>query len=163
VAGSLFASGDKVVKSIRSGLGSSLAIMTPDGFTPFSDVVQFIGSDAEGLTVSVPGVPNERLPRRGQKFVAAFQRAVGTTPFPYTVYAAQATEVLLQAIAASDGTRASVRRNLFKARVSNGLLGSFSIDSHGDTTANAITIYRIRGGKPMLVDVITPAAKLVRR
>jgi branched-chain amino acid transport system substrate-binding protein len=163
VAGSMFAGGDKVVRSIRSSLGPGVRIITPDGFTPVSQAVQFIGADAEGITVSVPGAPNERLPRRGKEFIRAFRKAVGETPYPYSVYAAQATEVLLQAIAASDGTRASVRKNLFKTRVSNGILGNFSIDSHGDTTTNAITIYRIRAGKPVLFDVVTPSASLVRR
>ena len=35
---------------------------------------------------------------------------------PATVYAAQATEVLLDAIARSDGTRGSVLEQLFKTR-----------------------------------------------
>jgi ABC-type branched-subunit amino acid transport system substrate-binding protein len=47
----------------------------------------------------------------------------------------QATAVLLEAIAASDGTRASVTTNLFRTRVSNGMLGSFEFDENGDTTA----------------------------
>jgi branched-chain amino acid transport system substrate-binding protein len=163
VAGSMYAGGDKVVRSVRSSLGPRVRIITPDGFTPVSQAVQFIGAEAEGVTVSVPGAPNERLPRRGKEFIRAFEHAVGETPYPYSVYAAQATEVLLRAIAASDGTRASVRTRLFDTRITNGILGNFSIDARGDTTANAITIYRIRRGKPTLFDVITPSSSLVRR
>jgi ABC-type branched-subunit amino acid transport system substrate-binding protein len=80
----------------------------------------------------------------------------------YSVAAAQAAEVLLNAIARSDGTRASVTRQLFKTKVSNGILGSFSIDRNGDTTAGAVTIYRIVGGSPRLIGVITPSRNLLR-
>jgi hypothetical protein len=45
----------------------------------------------------------------------------------YSITTAQATEVLLKAIAASDGSRASVTRNMFRTRVKNGVLGSFQL------------------------------------
>src|SRR6266567_2776317 len=47
---------------------------------------------------------------------------------------------------APDGSRASVTSNLLKTKVANGILGSFSFDRNGDTTAGAVTIYRIVGG-----------------
>ena len=68
---------------------------------------------------------------------------------------AQAAEVLLQAIAASDGTRASVTENLLKVRVEDGILGSFAFDANGDTTAAGVTMYRIEQGKPQVLGVIT--------
>jgi hypothetical protein len=37
--------------------------------------------------------------------------------------------------------------SLLKVSVSNGILGSFSITPSGDTTLNAVAIYRIVGGK----------------
>ena len=68
--------------------------------------------------------------------------------------------MLLDAIAASDGTRASVTRNVFRTRVENGILGSFEFDANGDTTAGGVTMYRIEEGKPQVVDVITPPQSL---
>lgn len=70
--------------------------------------------------------------------------------------------MLLDAIARSDGRRASVTAELFKTKVTNGILGSFSFDANGDTTAGAVTIYRIVRGKPTVFMVITPAPSLVR-
>jgi hypothetical protein len=52
-------------------------------------------------------------------------------------------------------------RQLFAARVHNGILGSFAITPEGDTTARAITIYRITHGKPRVARVIEPPASLV--
>jgi ABC-type branched-subunit amino acid transport system substrate-binding protein len=80
----------------------------------------------------------------------------------YSVTTAQATEVLLDAIAKSNGTRASVTRELFKTEFTNGILGTFSFDRNGDTTAGAVTIYRIEAGKPKLDSVITPSPILIR-
>jgi hypothetical protein len=40
-----------------------------------------------------------------------------------------------------------VTRSLFTTRVSKGILGSFWITPTGDTTLNAVAIYRIVGGK----------------
>jgi len=68
--------------------------------------------------------------------------------------------VLLDAIAASDGTRRSVTRHLLTARVRGGILGSFTFDRNGDTTFNPTMIFRIRGGKARLDRVITPRTDL---
>jgi ABC-type branched-subunit amino acid transport system substrate-binding protein len=73
------------------------------------------------------------------------------------VYAAQAAQVLIDAIARSDGTRRSVTRELFATKVRDGLLGDFDITPSGDTTAGAVTIYRIHDGRRRLVTVIEPA------
>ena len=82
---------------------------------------------------------------------------------PYSVTTAQAVEVLLDAIAASDGTRASVTEQLLKVRVKDGILGSFEFDANGDRTSAAVTMYRIEEGKPRVQAVITPPAELVGR
>jgi ABC-type branched-subunit amino acid transport system substrate-binding protein len=82
-------------------------------------------------------------------------------PTGFAVHAAQAIDVLLDAIARSDGTRASVTRNLFSTRISNGILGSFWITSTGDTTLNAVTIFRIAHGKVTTYDTIMVPEQLV--
>jgi ABC-type branched-subunit amino acid transport system substrate-binding protein len=68
--------------------------------------------------------------------------------------------VLLDAIAASDGRRASVTRNLLRTRVKNGILGNFEFDANGDTTAGGVTMYRIENGKPRVLAVLTPPKRL---
>jgi len=61
-------------------------------------------------------------------------------------YAAQAATALLDAIARSDGTRASVTKQLFASKVSNGILGSFGFTPEGDMTPSPVTIFRVVGG-----------------
>jgi branched-chain amino acid transport system substrate-binding protein len=154
--------GDILVKDLRSVLGQRVRILTPDGFTPVSAFAQLAGPAAEGVTVSFPAAAPERLRGKGRKFVAEFGNAIGRPVEAYSVATAQDAEVLLDAIAKSDGTRASVTKNLFATNVTNGLLGSFSFDRNGDTTAGAVTIYRIVHGQPVVSRVITPPPSLVR-
>jgi hypothetical protein len=83
---------------------------------------------------------------------------IAATRLPSAV-TAQATDVMLDAIAHSDGSRGSVTRNLFRTRVSKGILGSFWITPMGDTTLNAVAVYRISGDKvTTLATVVVPDA-----
>jgi branched-chain amino acid transport system substrate-binding protein len=162
LGGLICENGGKLVKDLRSGLGPSVTIIAPDGFTPVSAVVDGAGKAAEGMTVSVAGLPNSQLGAAGKQFVKDFGAQVGKEPDPYSVYAAQAADVLLEAIDRSDGTRASVAEELFKTDVKNGILGSFKINENGDTTSNPVTIYKVKGGKQTDFKVITPSQDLVK-
>jgi branched-chain amino acid transport system substrate-binding protein len=161
LGGLICENGGKLIKDIHSA-APGVQIMAPDGFTPVSAVVQEAGSAAEGATVSVAGLPNSQLKGAGKQFVSAFTKAAGGAPDPYSVYAAQAAEVLVTAIEKSDGSRADVAAKLFETNVTNGILGTFKIDANGDTTSNPVTIYRVKGGKQTDFKVITPPPSLVK-
>jgi branched-chain amino acid transport system substrate-binding protein len=151
--------GGKLIKDLRAG--TSAKLLSPDGFTPVSADVQGAGKDANGMTVSVAGLPNAQLKGAGKAFVKGFSKVAGS-PDPYSVYAAQAAEVLIQAISRSNGSRADVTKQLFKTNVKNGILGSFAINANGDTSSNPVTIYVIKGGKSTTLRVIVPPVSLVR-
>ncbi len=68
---------------------------------------------------------------------------------------APAADVLLDARAASDGTRTSVTAAMRRARVRDGLLGTFSFDAAGDMTLKRIFIHRIRRGELIYVRTVT--------
>ena len=137
-----------------------MRILAPDGFVA-EFLVDEMGSAAEGMLLSQSGPSIHGLPPRGRSFVEAFTREVGAPPLPYTLYAAQATEVLLDAIARSDGTRASVARELFRTRVRGGLMPDFEVGRSGDTTLTNVTIYEIRDGRQRVLRDITPPPSLV--
>jgi ABC-type branched-subunit amino acid transport system substrate-binding protein len=81
----------------------------------------------------------------GREFVTRFAATQhGAEVDHAAVYAAQATQVLLDAIARSDGGRSSVTRALLATRVRGGILGSFGFDAGGDPTMAPITIVRAR-------------------
>jgi len=156
------ANGETLIKDLRAGLGTQAQIMAPDGFA-IPGLADATGLAGEGMTVSVAGVPPTTLEGPGARLVSRFAAALGQAPEQYSIYAAQATQLLLDAISRSDGTRASVIKALFASRVRNGILGDFAITASGDTTANTVTIYRIKGGKRRLFNIITPPPALVRR
>ena len=71
------------------------------------------------------------------------------------LYTAQATEVLLDAIARSDGSRASVARELLATRIKNGLIGDVRFDADGDVRPRTYTIVRI-SRHPSQVNGVVP-------
>ena len=163
LGGVLFANGGRLIKDLRARLAAEVKLMAPDGFGPPSAVVQRAGTAAEGMTISKPDIPRHTLGARGRRFHDAMSARVGKGPCCHTMYGAQAAEVLLDAIAASDGTRRSVTAQLFRSRVRDGLLGSFGFDRNGDTTLRRIFIHRISRGELRFVTTITPPARLTAR
>ena len=150
----------RLLQDIKAAM-PHVQLLGPDGFSDVSQLVADAGDAAEGMTVSEGGLPVDRLPTAGRTFAAAVRAKTGVSPDNFSIAAAQATEVLLDAIARSDGTRASVVRQLFTTRVTNGLLGSFSFDRNGDTTADAVTIHRVVRARSTVYAVIRPPAELV--
>lgn len=138
----------RLVRDLRAVLGRRFPILAPDGFSEMNLLVEGAGQAAEGVVISIPIVPPSHLPPSGRRFVEAFETAIGGRAFPYAITTGHAAAVLLDAIAASDGSRASVTRNLFRTRVEDGILGSVEFDANGDTTAGGVTMYRIERGKP---------------
>ncbi len=145
----VFANGGQVVKALRARLGSKVTLIGGDGFSFIPDLKKAAGPAATGMYVSFAGVPNDGLGPTGRRFLLEFgatQPGGAVQSETYVPQAAQAAEVLLQAIARSDGTRSSVLRELRRANVKNGILGSFGFDPDGDATPAAVTIFRVPGG-----------------
>jgi len=153
--------GGKLIKDIAAG-APGVKILLPDGFTPVSSVIQEAGAAANGVTVSVAGLPNSQLKGAGKAFVAAFTKADHKAPDPYSVYAAQAAEAMVAAIAQSNGTRADVAKQVFKIHLKGSILGDLSFNANGDVTANPVTIYKVVGGKSTTLKVIVPPKTLVK-
>jgi DNA-binding SARP family transcriptional activator/ABC-type branched-subunit amino acid transport system substrate-binding protein/DNA-binding beta-propeller fold protein YncE len=161
LGGSHSTNGGPLIKDLRAGLGENVRIMAPDGFA--DPQLEDIGPAGEGMTVSTPGVAPNALTGPGARFVSRFGATLGQTPEAYSVYAAQATQLLLDAIARSNGTRASVNHELFTSRIHDGILGDFAITPSGDITASMVTIYRLTAGKLKRLTVITPPPSLIKR
>lgn len=148
VAGLLDTGGGRVVADVRRALGPQVPIVAGDGLLPISGLFSAAGPAARGVRVTLAGLPTERLPAAGRHFVARFGATQpGGRVTEAAVYAAEGANVMLDAIARSDGSRASVTDELLGAQVTGGLLGGFRFDGNGDATATPITILRAgRGG-----------------
>jgi branched-chain amino acid transport system substrate-binding protein len=134
-----------LIEDLRAALGPDVPFAAPDSFA-FPEAARELGPVGDGFLVTVPGLPPEALPPAGKRLL----RELGPSeagPFPPgAAEAAQATEVLLDAIARSDGTRASVVDELFATKVENGILGSFSLDRFGDIDPAPVGVYRFEDG-----------------
>jgi DNA-binding SARP family transcriptional activator/ABC-type branched-subunit amino acid transport system substrate-binding protein len=167
VGGLLDSGGARIVRALRRRLGTRVDLLGPDGLTPLPLLIRRAGAAADGMFVSLGGAVTERLPPGGAAFVRRFSRTQpGARVDPSAVYAAQAAEVVLDAIARSDGTRASVLDRLFETHVNDGLLGDFAFDTRGDITESPVTVLRVsRGGSASeggVVERVTrPSARLV--
>jgi YVTN family beta-propeller protein len=162
VAGLLDANGGRVIRDMRARLSPGTEFITNDGFLPVTKLFATTGSSARGINITRSGLSPEDLPPEGRHFVAQFAATQGTRPVYFeSVYAAQAAELLLDAIARS-GTRDSVVAALRRTRPKRGLLGRIAFDSEGDISRAPVTIFRaLRGGGSRLV-TSTEGAETVR-
>ncbi|HEX8123871.1 MAG TPA: BTAD domain-containing putative transcriptional regulator [Solirubrobacteraceae bacterium] len=132
-----------VLKALRAALPDA-TVVGCDGLLPASLLFERAGAAARGVLVATSGVGIERLPSVGRAFVRRFGATQpGRRVDVAAVYAAQATEVLLAAIARSDGSRNSIRRALLATRVRGGLIGDFGLDDDGDPEPAPVTVYRL--------------------
>jgi branched-chain amino acid transport system substrate-binding protein len=146
LSGAASPSTGELLRELRSVLGSKGVILAPDGFSPLSNLIATFGPSAtEGMYVSEPGFVRPKL---GALARLIFKRFGGGRPGSGgPLDAAEAAEVLIAAIANSDGSRASTTRHLFQLRIVNGILGNFRFDRSGDITLDPITVFRARHGR----------------
>jgi DNA-binding SARP family transcriptional activator/ABC-type branched-subunit amino acid transport system substrate-binding protein len=135
------------IRTLRLALPPGTPVILPDVFAEADRLVELLGPAAQGVYVTVYGVPNSHLPERGRAFLEDFQRWSGGPAGPDlgAAYGAQAAEILLDAIGRSDGTRASVAREMFEIQIDDGILGPIRFDENGDLLESSTTVTRIDG------------------
>jgi branched-chain amino acid transport system substrate-binding protein len=145
--------GAKLMQDIKA-VDPKIQLQMPDGFSdPGAN-----GAVGNGAYISVAGEPPNKLTGLGAQFVASFGKQIGTAVNPYAAYGAQAMDVMLQVIAKSGGQRTNVTRALFGLKITNGILGTFTINSQGDTSLQPITIYKQSGKNLNPVKTIVPSS-----
>ncbi len=144
LSGCICANGPTLLRALHARLPHSVVLFAPDNFTSADGEFGLAGPAATGLYVSSSGVPIEQPGPAAAAFAIRFRDAFHQSIHSGEVFAAaQAAQLVLKAIALSDGTRASVLAKLRALRVSSGLLGSYAFDRNGDATAPVFSIYRI--------------------
>ncbi len=100
------------------------------------------------IEITSPGLGMSAYPRPGRAMLAAYGRRYGQ-PEPAAILGYEAMGLLLSAIsrATDDGRagaeRSKVVRALFSTRGRRGVLGTYSIESSGDTTLNRCGVWTI--------------------
>jgi branched-chain amino acid transport system substrate-binding protein len=127
--------GAQVIKDKVAVLGPNdgeVKLFAPDGFTTQATIDE-APEAAPGMFMSVAGVPIDQFKGKGAEFAEAIKpRLGGANVDPYAIYGAQAAELMLNAIAESDGSRGDIIAKLFEQEITDGYLGSFSINENGD-------------------------------
>jgi len=164
LGGLICENGAQLIKDKVAVLGPNdgIKLIAPDGFTTQATIDE-AGSASAGMYLSVAGQPIDQFKGTAKEFVDGLLAGPlsGKPIDPYAIYGGQAAQVMLDAIAASDGSRSDVTSKLFATNVQNGLLGTFTFSEDGDPVSSAgatvaITIYE---AKDKLVTDTTIAPK----
>jgi ABC-type branched-subunit amino acid transport system substrate-binding protein/predicted Ser/Thr protein kinase len=151
-----------LLKALRVRFGHRLKILADFYYTSGPETLEATEGAARGLYVATSDVSRTEigLTPAGRRFMEAYGQ--DAEPGGFVLEAAQATELVVQAIARSDGTRASVLRELKASRVRDGVLGSFRFDRHGDLTPATVAIIRITRKDIVLDRVVRTPRRLIR-
>jgi branched-chain amino acid transport system substrate-binding protein len=147
--------GGQLVKDKVKILGDNTKVkfMAPDGFTGYPDLTKL--PEAQGMYLTFAGLSADLLPKdgAGAKLLADYKTTYGTAPVgSYPLYGVAAIQVILAAIAKSDGTRKSVNAAVFSGSgisisATESVLGkALNIDPKtGDVDAKDITVEVVKG------------------
>ena len=140
------------------GDNTKVKLMGPDGFTGYPEFNEL--PEAQGAYLTFAGLSTDLLIANnptgaGAKFVEAYKAKYGKDPVgSYPLYGVAAVQVILAAIAKSDGTRKGVRDAVFTGSgitisANDSVLGKdVSLDpATGDTNAKDITIEIVKDNK----------------
>ena len=141
LGGLICENGAQLIKDKVAVLGpndGAVKLIAPDGFTTQATIDES-GSAAQGMYMSVAGQPIDAFTGKAKEFVDGLLAGPlsGKPIDPYAIYGGQAAQTMLDAIAASDGSRSDVISKLFASDVQNGLLGTFTFSEDGDPVASA--------------------------
>ena len=160
--------GGQLVKDKFKVLGNNTVVkmMAPDGFTGYPDFNSM--PEADGAYLSFAGLSTELLLKNspngaGAKFIKAYKTAYKKDPVgSYPIYGVAAVQVILAALAKSDGTRKGVTNAIFSGAgitipANQSVLGKALTISTltGDTLAKDITIEVVKGGQETTVKAWT--------
>jgi branched-chain amino acid transport system substrate-binding protein len=160
--------GAQVIKDKVKVLGDNetVKLYMPDGFTTQQTIDESGVENTRGAFFSVAGVPTDEFTGSAEEFIAEFEPTLGGDPVdPYAIYGAQAAQIMIDAIAASDYTRAGVIEQMFNTQVTGGFLGDFEINDNGDPAlaSGAVVGFTIFVGEEELVPetVLSPQEDVV--
>jgi len=130
----------EILRAVRPRLPAGAPVVACDGLLPTALTFDRAGeAAARGLLVTRSGLSSATLPPSGR----ALARRLGPGTDVLAIYAAAATEALLAAIAASDGTRASVTAHLLHLRRTGSPFGPYAIDAVGDPDPAPVSVFRL--------------------
>jgi branched-chain amino acid transport system substrate-binding protein len=142
-----------VKDKVGAGMSNEdVAFIGPDGI--FVDaLLNQMGDAGEGIYVTFGGIPPQELGETGQEFIDKYNENYDDVVQPYTAYAYEAANVMLDAIekASEDAggevpDRQAVVEQVLATEDYEGVLGTWSFDEDGDTTLTKLSVQTVEGG-----------------
>ena len=102
------------------------------------------------LFISVPGFLRPDLTPAGRTFVSAFTAAYGHAPVVQAIFGYEAMAAVLSVLkqaGTSANSRTTVVKDFFAIKNRESVLGTYSINSNGDTSIAPFVFSRLAGGK----------------
>ena len=143
--------GQLIKDKVGAGMSNDdVLFIGPDGI--FVDtLLSQAGNAAEGAYITFGGLPQSELTAKGKQFVQDYESQHDDAIQPYTAYAYEAANVMLDAIerASKEGevTREAVLQQIFTTEDFDGVLGTWSFDEDGDTSLTELSIQRVENGQ----------------
>jgi branched-chain amino acid transport system substrate-binding protein len=143
--------GQLIKDKVGAGMSNDdVLFIGPDGIFVDTFISQ-AGNAAEGAYITFGGLPESELTAKGQQFVQDYESQHDDAIQPYTAYAYEAANVMLDAIerASKEGevTREAVLQQIFATEDFNGVLGTWSFDEDGDTSLTELSVQQVENGQ----------------
>lgn len=155
--------GPQVIQQMSS-LGlfrRGVKFMGPDGLVNPALVEQVGGASVidGNVLLTFPGLtPRQLTTDTGKRFVEDFVARFSYEPSPWSTYAYQSVQVVLDAIGrAGQADRAAIAQAMRDTRDFTGITGTFSFDENGDPTITALGGNEVSDGVFVFAGEISPA------
>ncbi len=140
--GGIYPEAGRLVRQAKE-IGLTAPMLTGDGvFDP--TFLTIAGVDAEGTYITFGKEPTG-LPS-AKHFLATYTARYGP-PGPYSIYAYDAANIILQAIAETGTTDGATMAAYIAKTTFSGAFGKISFDKNGDVTKAPYVIWKVQGGK----------------
>jgi branched-chain amino acid transport system substrate-binding protein len=140
--GGIYPEAGRLVRQAKE-IGMNIPMITGDGvYDP--TFINIAGTSAEGTYVTFGAEP-AGLPS-AKSFMDKYKSKYGD-PGPYSIYAYDAANIILTAVADTRNTDGSKVAEYISRTVFHGAFGDISFDKNGDVTKAPYVIWQVKGGK----------------
>jgi len=140
--GGIYPEAGRLVRQAKE-IGMNIPMITGDGvYDP--TFINIAGTSAEGTYLTFGAEP-AGLPS-AKSFMDKYKAKYGD-PGPYSIYAYDAANIILTAIAETRNTDGSNMADYISKTVFHGAFGDISFDKNGDVTKAPYVIWQVKGGK----------------
>lgn len=138
----------QIAKDLRSA-GLKIKLMVPDGCFENAFIQAAGKENVEGNTfITFGGVPADQLQGKGRIFYENYKKKYGIEPESYAAYGYEAATVVINALAkVGKKDRAALIEAIAQTKDFNGVLGTWSFDTQGDTTLKTMSGNIVKDGK----------------